>query len=395
MTELSLLLKIQGKVALENEIIEKVYLYIEENKIIEIGPVGEIPLQYQEIEQINISEKHTVVPGFIDMHIHGAAGADTMDATTDALTTIAKALPAEGTTSFLATTMTQSSDKIERALVNAASFRGEHNDAGKAEILGLHLEGPFVNPKRAGAQPREHMLNPDIDLFKHWQELANGGIKQVTVAPELENGTPFIQYLHENGVIASLGHTDAVYKEMEGAVKAGATQVTHLFNGMRGLHHREPGVAGAALLFKELMVEMIVDGIHVVPEMVKFVLNTKGADGLILITDAMRAKCLHNGVYDLGGQDVTVASGKALLEDGTLAGSILKMNDSVKNTMEFAEISLLEAIKMASINPAKQLQVFDRKGSIAIGKDADLVILDHNGDVTLTICRGEIAYKRG
>ncbi|WP_374049858.1 N-acetylglucosamine-6-phosphate deacetylase [Neobacillus sp. PS3-34] len=336
-------------------------------------------------------KEYTVVPGFIDVHIHGAAGADTMDATLEALGTIASALPNEGTTSFLATTITQEKSKIERALANAAQFCQAENHPGRAEVLGIHLEGPFINEKRAGAQPKEHILKPDIDLFKRWQSLANNQIKLVTVAPEMENGTEFISYLKNNGVIASVGHTDAVYEEVEEAVKAGAKQVTHLFNGMRGMHHREPGTAGAALLFKELMIELIADGIHVSPQMIKLVLAAKGADGSILITDSMRAKCLKSGIYDLGGQDVTVADGKALLADGTLAGSILKMNDSVKNILEFSQLTLVEAVQMASANPAKQLGIFDRKGSISAGKDADIAVLNGHFEVEYTMCRGKTA----
>jgi N-acetylglucosamine-6-phosphate deacetylase len=392
---LSLLLMVHGKAVLENEVAESIYIYTEHGKIKEIGPIEALPFHLNNVKKIEISEEQYAVPGFIDVHIHGAAGADTMDATIEALEAMAKALPAEGTTSFLATTITQKHENIENALKNAALYLKGHNDSGKSEILGVHLEGPFINAKRAGAQPKEYIIDPDIELFKHWQELAEGSIKLVTVAPELENGTNFVAYLHENDVIASIGHSDAIYEEMEKAVEAGAKQVTHLFNGMRGIHHREPGVAGSALLFKELMVELIADGIHVRPEVMKLVINAKGTEGMILITDAMRAKCLKSGIYDLGGQDVSVADGKALLADGTLAGSILKMNDSIKNILEAAEISLSEAVQMASVNPAKQLKVYDRKGTISAGKDADITILSNEYQVELTICRGEIAYKKG
>ncbi|WP_310199631.1 N-acetylglucosamine-6-phosphate deacetylase [Neobacillus niacini] len=392
---LSLLLMVHGKAILENEVAESIYIFIENGKIKELGPINNLPSHLSNVEKIDIPTNQNVVPGFIDVHIHGAAGADTMDATIDALETIAKTLPAEGTTSFLATTITQKHENIENALRNAAGYLKSHNTSGKADILGVHLEGPFINAKRAGAQPMEYIVTPDIELFKQWQELAEGNIKLVTVAPEVENGTNFISYLHENNVIASIGHSDAIYEEMEKAVQAGAKQVTHLFNGMRGIHHREPGVAGSALLFKELMVELIADGIHVVPEVMKLVINAKGTEGMILITDAMRAKCLKNGIYDLGGQDVSVADGKALLADGTLAGSILKMNDSLKNILEAADLSLSEAVQMASVNPAKQLNVYDRKGSISLGKDADLTILTNDYQVEMTFCRGELAFKKG
>jgi N-acetylglucosamine-6-phosphate deacetylase len=395
MKMLSLLLLVHGKAVLENEVAESIYVFIEKGTIQEIGPINALPSHLNKVKKIELAENQIVVPGFIDVHIHGAAGADTMDATIEALATIATALPAEGTTSFLATTITQKHENIENALKNAAQYLKGHNGFGKAEVLGVHLEGPFINKKRAGAQPMEYIIDPDIELFKQWQELAEGSIKLVTVAPELEYGTDFVRYLRETGVIASIGHSDAVHEEMEKAVQAGATQVTHLFNGMRGIHHREPGVAGSALIFKELMVELIADGIHVRPEVMKLVINAKGTDGLILITDAMRAKCLKNGVYDLGGQDVSVADGKALLANGTLAGSILKMNDSIKNILDAADISLSQAVQMASVNPAKQLNVYDRKGSISPGKDADITILSNDYQVDMTFCRGEIAYKKG
>jgi N-acetylglucosamine-6-phosphate deacetylase len=389
-----LLLK-NGKVALEKEIINKGFIYIEGNKIIDIGTMDSLPSLSKDIQVIELPEEHIAVPGFIDLHIHGAGGADTMDATTEALSTMAGILPAEGTTSFLATTITQEIKSIEDALKNVANYRKHHNVPGEAEILGIHLEGPFINEKRAGAQPVEHILAPNIDLFKRWQELAENGIKLVTMAPEQENGLEFVRYLDQSGVVASIGHSDATYEEAVKAVDAGAKHVTHLFNGMRGLHHREPGIAGAALLLKQLMVEIIADGIHVRPEMIQLSLQAKGTDRMILITDSMRAKCLKNGTYDLGGQDVTVKDGKALLENGTLAGSILKMKDSIQNMIQFTGISLLDAIQLASVNPAKQMGVYDRKGSLAPGKDADIVILDEYNEVFTTFCRGKIAYKKG
>ncbi|WP_316572352.1 N-acetylglucosamine-6-phosphate deacetylase [Neobacillus sp. YIM B06451] len=390
---MAILLKIKGRSVFENEVKTNQYIFIEDGKISAVGPLAEANGKYPDAEVHEIGESETVVPGFIDLHIHGAAGADTMDGTHEALRTIASALPAEGTTAFLATTITQEHGNIENALKNAASYCEVDNRPGKAEVVGVHLEGPFINAKRAGAQPREYIIDPDIDLFKHWQSSAAGLIKLVTTAPELENGTKFIEYLASTGVVASIGHTDAVYDEVKKAVNAGARHVTHLYNGMRGMHHREPGTAGSALLFKELLVEMIVDGIHIAPEMVKLSLSAKGPDGMVLVTDSMRAKCLNAGIYDLGGQDVTVGDGRAVLADGTLAGSILKMNDAVRNASDFSGIGLLDAVRMASVNPAKQISIFDKKGSIAPGKDADLAVLDSNMEVAATWCRGVLAHK--
>ncbi|MDW2879333.1 MULTISPECIES: N-acetylglucosamine-6-phosphate deacetylase [Bacillaceae] len=384
----SLLLK-NSRVLTEDGIIDKGYILVEDGKIKSFGPADELGGQSAD-KTIELDAGATLAPGFIDLHIHGAGGADTMDSTPEALQTIARTLPAEGTTSFLATTITQERSLIEKALANAAAYKPE---GFEAEMLGIHLEGPFINEKRKGAQPLEHILKSDVELFKAWQEKSGQLIRLITLAPELEGGKELVRHLAETGVIASIGHSDADYEEVREAVEAGATHVTHLFNGMKGLHHREPGTAGAALLFKELIVEMIADGVHVRPEMIKLALNSKGMDGMVLITDSMRAKCLKNGTYDLGGQDVTVKDGMALLEDGTLAGSILRMKDSVKNMTKFADITLAEAVKLASENPAKQLKVFDRKGSIAEGKDADLTVLNENMDIVLTICRGKVAYN--
>jgi N-acetylglucosamine-6-phosphate deacetylase len=388
------LMLVNAKVLTENGLIENGFIYIKNGKIAETGSAAAMPALDRDAEFIELPESSTVVPGFIDVHIHGAGGADTMDATTEAINIMATVLPAEGTTSFLATTITQDKDAIIKALENAADYIGHHNHPGKAEVIGIHLEGPFINEDRKGAQPADHIIAPDIDLFAKMQEASGNNIRLVTLAPEKENGYKFITYLAENGVIASIGHSDATYAQMADAVKAGATHVTHLFNGMRGMHHRDPGIAGAALLFNELKIEIIADGIHVVPEMIDLSVRAKGTDGVILITDSMRAKCLKSGTYDLGGQAVSVADGKAFLADGTLAGSILKMKDSLKNMMEFSGISLEEAVKLASENPAKQLKIFNRKGSIAEGKDADLVVLDENFDVSMAFCRGVSSFKR-
>ncbi|MBT2678922.1 N-acetylglucosamine-6-phosphate deacetylase [Bacillus sp. ISL-35] len=386
------LLLVNARILTEETLIQRGYLYIKDGKISDIGPVSSLPQHHADL--VDLPEDSTIVPGFIDVHIHGAGGADTMDATIEALSTMASILPAEGTTSFLATTITQEQSSIIKALENAAEYMGGHNHPGKAEMLGIHLEGPFINETRKGAQPEEFIIKPDIGLFANMQQASGNNIRLVTLAPEQENGIEFIAYLVQNGVIASVGHSDATYTQMFEAVKAGVSHVTHLFNGMRGMHHRDPGVAGAALLLDELKIELIADGIHVVPEMLDLAIRTKGKDGVILITDSMRAKCLKNGIYDLGGQAVKVADGKALLADGTLAGSILKMKDSLKNMMEFTGISLEDAVKLASENPARQLKVFDRKGSIAAGKDADLVVLDSSHEVSMTICRGITSYMR-
>lgn len=373
--------------------LENGYIKINDQKIMDYGPVERL-IEEEEVELFEIPSGYKVLPGFIDVHIHGVNGADVMDATTEALNIMSATLPREGTTSFLATTMTQKSQAIEKALENVGEYMSEEQEPGKAEILGIHLEGPFVNKKRAGAQPLEHIIDPDLAVFKRWQALSNDRIKLVTLAPERPGGQEMVSYLSKNGIIPSIGHSDATYEEVDEAIKTGANHVTHLYNQMRGLHHREPGVVGAAFLREELIAEIIADGVHVRPEMVELAYKQKGSKGVILITDSMRAKCLKNGHYDLGGQDVTVQDGKAVLSDGTLAGSILKLGNAVKNMTVYTGCSLEEVIEMAAVNPAKQLNLFDRKGSIAKEKDADIVILDENLDVFMTFCRGTLAYKK-
>ncbi|MCB5935349.1 MAG: N-acetylglucosamine-6-phosphate deacetylase [Caldibacillus thermoamylovorans] len=382
-----------GTVCIGEELREDQYVLIEGEKIKEVGPVSNMPTSFSG-EVLSYPKTMTIVPGFIDVHIHGAGGADAMDATPDALNKIAQHLVKEGTTAFLATTMTQSKQAIEAALKNAGEFiHSTENRTGQAEIIGIHLEGPFIHPKRKGAQPEEFILLPSPSQFDEWQELAQNTIRIVTLAPDQENGIALVKHLAEHGVIASIGHSDANFQDVVAAVEAGASHVTHLFNGMRGLHHREPGTAGGALLLKELTVELIADGIHVHPKMIDLVFRLKDLDHAVLITDSMRAKWLPDGESELGGQKVFVSDGKATLEDGTLAGSILKLNQGVKHVMKFANLTLPEVVKLVTMNPAKELGLHHRKGSIEAGKDADLVVLNEKYDPILTICRGGIAFK--
>ncbi|MEH7381159.1 N-acetylglucosamine-6-phosphate deacetylase [Bacillus sp. JJ1533] len=375
----------------EDGIIKKGFIEIEGKKIKKVGQMADFQTSDKD-EVISFDESYSLLPGMIDLHIHGAGGSDVMDATQEALDTMTKILPKEGTTSFLATTMTKTKEDIENAIGTIADFIPKQHP-GHAEILGAHLEGPFLSPKRAGAQHPDNIINPDVELFKKWQSVSGDNIRLVTLAPEEPGGLELTAHLKNTGVVASIGHSDAVYDEVEAAIEAGVTHATHLFNGMRGIHHREPGVAGAVLLHDEVKCEMIVDGIHIAPKMVKFAYKNKGSEGSILVTDAMRAKCMNPGTYDLGGQEVIVNEERAVLKDGTLAGSILKLNDAVRNMMRFADCSLEDITVMTAVNPAKQINVFDRKGSIKAGKDADIVIVNDQLEVIMTFCRGKLAYS--
>ncbi|WP_346267705.1 N-acetylglucosamine-6-phosphate deacetylase [Sporosarcina sp. E16_3] len=362
-------------------------IYIENGEIIEVATA------INKVADIRIDatgKDWIVVPGFIDVHIHGSSGFDVMDATPEALNGLASALPREGTTSFLATTMTQSDEAIAGALHNASSFNA---DERQAEMVGVHLEGPFISSIRAGAQPIEHIKTPSFDIFEQWQELSGNRIKIVTIAPEVENGLVFIEELTASGVIASLGHTDATSDVVRSAVEVGATHVTHLYNQMSPFHHREPGVVGAAFLEDSMTVEIIVDCIHSHPKSVELAYRQKGPNRIILITDAMRAKGLPPGTYDLGGQDVEVTNKDARLPDGTLAGSILTMENAAKNMKSITNCTLAELVAMTSTNAADQLGL-SNKGRIEPGKDADLTIIDGDWNVQMTICRGNIAYTK-
>lgn len=379
-----------AKIYTEDEIIDHGYIVISNGKIQAIYHEKNKPKNFpQDATVINGMGKN-LIPGFIDGHIHGANGADVMDATESALDTIAQVLPKEGTTSFLATTITQGKESIEAALVNVAGYS---NKPGNAEIIGLHLEGPFIEKSKAGAQPVEHISQPDIELFRHWQKLANNQIKTITMAPEHDPDGVFIRYLCQSGVNVSAGHTNSGYADLKKAVNHGVTQLTHLCNAMNGIHHRDIGAVGAAFQLAELRAEVIADEIHLSPEMLQMVYDNMGSERLMLITDAMRAKCLQAGNYELGGQPVIVSETRALLENGTLAGSILKMGDGVKNMLKLSHVEIESIIEMASANPAKQIGFYDIKGSIKVGKDADLLLVDDDLSIEYTICRGKIAYK--
>lgn len=329
-------------------------------------------------------------PGYIDMHIHGSAGSDAMDATEQALHQISRSLVQEGVTGYLATTMTQAQASIEQALKTIAQFE---NDEDEATLLGVHVEGPYVSPKRAGAQPVDYMILPSIEQFAYWQKLSHNRIKQITVAPELEGGIAFIEALHKQGVIVSIGHSDATFEEVDRAVAVGVRQATHLYNQMRPFHHRNPGVVGGVLLENTVKVEIIADFVHCHPMSIQLAYRLKGAAGIILITDAMRAKGLQYGNYDLGGQTVHVTASGAHLPNGALAGSILTMEQAVKNMKAVTNCSLSELVAMSSANAAQQLQLC-KKGRIAKGFDADVILLDQQLNVEKTICRGKVVFEK-
>ncbi|MEO8402634.1 MAG: N-acetylglucosamine-6-phosphate deacetylase [Gammaproteobacteria bacterium] len=378
------------KIYAEQGILKNSALVIQKNKIQEILTTK----KNSDATVLTFPENYHLVPGFIDVHVHGANGSDVMDGDFSALKKMSQALAAEGTTSFLATTMTAGLEEMDHVLQNVHEFMLKQHTVSGAKILGVHLEGPFLSPTKVGAQRADKILAPNIEYFERWQKKSGNSIKLITIAPELPESISFIRYLKTQNIVASIGHTDATYAESIAAIEAGCTHVTHLYNAMRGMHQREPGVVTAALLSDQISAELIVDGTHLHPAIVKLALKVKGSEKIILVTDAMRAKCLSDGIYDLGGQSVEVKNNIAQLADGTLAGSTLKMSSALQNMMRFTGCDLFMAVKCASENPARTLNVFDKKGGIAEGKDADLVVLDDNLDVVLTMSLGEVVYRR-
>lgn len=344
-------------------------------------------------EVIALPDDAVVFPGFIDEHIHGAGGADVMDGSSAALEKISVTLAKEGTTGFLATTMTKSQSDITTALSAVQAFYGRNYEGG-ARLLGVHLEGPFIASEHKGAQPYEYVAKPSIAQFDAYDKASGGIIKIITLAPEVDGACALTEYVSKRGIIASIGHTGAKYDDIKKAVELGAKHITHTYNAQSPFHHREIGTVGSALLVDELSCELICDMIHVSVPAMKLLVKCKKKDKIILITDSIRAKGLGDGISELGGQSVCVKNGEARLADGTLAGSVLRMNCAVRNLVEIVGMSLTDAVDCATANPAKSLNLFSEIGSIAKGKRADFAVLDRSFEVIMTVCGGQIVYKR-
>ena len=343
-------------------------------------------------DEIKLPEDAIVVPGFVDQHIHGAGGSDGMDGTVEDIAIIAKTIAAEGTTSFLVTTMTQSPENITKAMTAVKAYREADSDEG-ARVVGVHLEGPFIAAAHKGAQPLEYVKTPDIAAFDGYNAASGNAIRIVTLAPEVEGAEEFIRHLTAQGIVSSIGHTGAKYLDIEKAVANGANNVTHTYNAQTALHHREIGTVGSAMLIDELNCELICDTIHVSVPAMRLLVKNKPLDKLSLITDAMRAKGIPDGVSELGGQVVYVKNGEARLEDGTLAGSVLRMNRAVQNMVEKVGVPFTQAVDYATINPARMLKIDNEAGSIEVGKRADFTVLNKNYDVILTVRGGKVIYQ--
>ncbi|CAM4360190.1 N-acetylglucosamine-6-phosphate deacetylase [Paenibacillus tarimensis] len=332
-----------------------------------------------------------LLPGFIDIHCHGGSGGDFMDASIPSYEQITRFHAAHGTTGMLATSVTASKPAIERMLAAAASWREQDLSKG-ARLLGVHLEGPFISPRWPGAQNPAFITEPNTVWLKQWTADYPELIKIVTLAPEQPGATELIRFLKSEGIIASCGHTDASYDVIREAAGAGLQHAVHTFNAMRGLHHREPGTAGAVLTMDGISTEIIADGHHVHEGAIRLLLRCKPADKIILITDAISAAGLGDGSYELGGLPLTVEDGVARLQkDGSLAGSTLTMLSAFRFVIEHCGLSPLEASRLASTNPARLLGMDDHLGTIAPGMSADMVLLNRHFEHQATWIGGELA----
>lgn len=361
-------------------------LVVEDGKIHSIIP-KEMVANHLPATCHSFASTDRLVPGFIDLHVHGANGADIMDGTAESFVIVQKALASEGVTSFLATTMTAPPDQIEHVLASLA----KHENGIGAQIAGIHLEGPFISGNRLGAQSPYQQL-PDITLMKKWLNVSDQKIKLVTLAPELPGALQLIAMLAAQKIVVSTGHTTADFDTTVAAIQKGCSHATHWFNAMGVIAARDPGAVCALLLDENVYLELIVDHVHLHPAISECAFRIKKRDKLLLVTDAMRAKCLGDGTFELGGQKVFVQDGIARTKEGNLSGSTLTMPQAIKNIQSATGCTLLEAIEMASTNPAKHMG-WRQKGVIEVGFDADFVVLDEGCSVKMTVANGEIIYE--
>ncbi|WP_339320080.1 N-acetylglucosamine-6-phosphate deacetylase [Paenibacillus sp. FSL R10-2734] len=371
------------QVALQNRIIPAANVWISEGEIIKIDAEA-LSIPEGDGERI-YGGGHLLVPGMIDVHIHGANGFDMMDGTEESIQEVSKACAASGCTSFLATSV---SSTLEDLLEMIRSVKRVIGHEVGAKIAGIHLEGPYLNPKRKGMQNEKYLRHPDLEEMNLIFEEAGSLIKMVTIAPELPGGLELISFLKEREVVIAIAHSDATYEEAKQAFASGASHVTHCFNGMRPIHHRDPGVIVAAFEEKHVSLQAIVDNVHLHPAIIRLMHTLKGPEGMVLITDALQAMGLGDGDYMFGGHHVTVSEGIARLKDGTLASSTVTMNEALRYTVETG-IPLIDAVQMASTTPANILEL-QRKGTITTGYDADLVLLDDEFKVLWTMVDGQL-----
>lgn len=367
-------------------LLEDPLVQIEDGRIASISTraSGELPVKGRALNFPGA----TLAPAFFDVHFHGAKGHDVMEATPEALNTIGRFLATRGTGSFLATTVTAPLDTTLRSLEGLAKLVAEAPVEGQAQAIGIHLEGPFLSHSKRGVHPPAYLLEPDIPTFDRFLEAATGHIRLMTLAPELPGAVELAAYATSRGVRISLGHSNATAAETLAVIHAGAVSATHTCNAMRPLNQREPGILGTVLTCDALYAEMICDGIHNAPEIVKLWWRAKGPERAILMTDAMSAAGMPDGTFMLGGFPVEVSGGRAMAR-GVLAGSILTLDRAITNFMEFTGASLEEALRLATVNPAAMTGLSDQIGSVAVGRVASLVAVDAEGKLVGSVVNGQ------
>src|SRR5277367_1488213 len=373
----------------QEELLDNV-IVVEGGRITAIGHRDEVHIP--PVAKDYVAAEMTVVPGFVDVHIHGAGGHDVMEATPQALDAITSTVARFGTTSIVATTVTAPVEDTCRSLEGIASYvrsheKAEDNTRAAAEIVGIHLEGPFINKARRGVHPPESIALPSIDVLEQFRAAADGLVKIVTVAPEIPGALQLIARAVADGLVVAVGHTDADYDQARAAFKAGARHAVHIYNAMRPFTHRDPGVISAIMTDTDITAEIIADGVHVAAPAIQVLLGTKGFDTVLLVSDGTAATGMRDGTYRLGGFEVSVKDGVVRNSEGKLAGSTLTIDRAIRYLVDLG-VPMVDAIRMATILPARRLGLAGKKGIIAVGADADLVVLTPDLHVAGVMTRG-------
>ncbi len=378
-----------GKIITPFRVVKNGTIVLDDGKIYELGKTGDVNIP-DNCQVIDVSGK-MITPGFVDLLVHGGHGYGFADDHPDSVKEVSKYFMENGSTTVMASLFAKPRDLLLKDISRLAEYIHDNPDSN---IRGIHMEGPYLNKALKGAMNEDYLWTPTVESWNEMWEASKGLIKLMTIAPELPGAVDVMRAAAKEGVVLSIGHSMASYDELEIAIDNGAAHVTHIFNAMRPFHHRNPGVILGALLRNELKIELIADTLHVHPAVMELILKLKGSSGIILVSDSIRAGGMHEGEYEFADQKVIMKNKRAFLEDGTLAGSTLTLNMAIRNMVETANAKITEAIRMASLNGAKVINLDHRKGILAVGKDADIVVMDDDYSVDMTIINGKITFQK-